>query len=81
MGHHVVVLARGEFDHTPPEPLARPTALVLPDDLVPWTPFFEPYMRLIDKGVRPAVVLASRSTDKAYLASRDIDRLIPLDQT
>ena len=47
---------------------------------MPWTPFFEPYMKLIDKGVRPAVVKASRSTDKAYLAARGIDTLIQLDQ-
>ena len=37
-------------------------------------------MKLIDKGVRPAVVKASRSTDKAYLEARWIDRLIQLDQ-
>jgi hypothetical protein len=69
-----------EYDRHPPEPLHRDTALVLPDGLVPWTPFFEPYMRLIDKGVRPAVVKASRSGDKAYLHARGIDRLIQLDQ-
>ena len=68
-----------EYDQSPPEPIHRDTALVLPDDLIPWTPFFEPYMKLIDKGVRPAVVKASRSTDKAYLAARGIDTLIELD--
>jgi hypothetical protein len=68
-----------EYDSSPPEPIHRDTALVLPDDLVPWTPFFEPYMKLIDKGVRPAVVKASRSTDKNYLAARGIDTLIQLD--
>jgi hypothetical protein len=68
-----------EYDSSPPEPIHRDTALVLPDDLVPWTPFFEPYMKLIDKGVRPAVVKASRSTDKNYLAARGIDTLIELD--
>jgi hypothetical protein len=69
-----------EYDQTPPEPIHRSAALVLPDGMVPWTPFFEPFMKLIDKGVRPAVVKASRSKDKAYLAARGIDRLIQLDQ-
>jgi hypothetical protein len=79
IGQTIAALVR-EYDHTPPQPIHRSTALVLPDDLIPWTPFFEPYMRLIDKGVRPAVVLAGRSTDKAYLDARGIDRLIQLDQ-
>ncbi|HTJ68943.1 MAG TPA: hypothetical protein VL551_15520 [Actinospica sp.] len=79
IGATIARLAR-EYDEQPPEPLHRDTALVLPDGLVPWTPFFEPYMKLIDKGLRPAVVKASRSTDKAYLEARGIDRLIQLDQ-
>jgi hypothetical protein len=37
-------------------------------------------MKLIDKDVRPAVVLASRTTDKSYLDARGIDRLIQLDE-
>jgi hypothetical protein len=77
IGRTIAALA-AEFDEHPPEPIHRSAALVLPDDLVPWTPFFEPYMRLIDKGVRPAVVKASRSTDAAYLESRGIDKLIQL---
>ena len=79
IGATIANLAR-EYDEHPPEPLHRDTALVLPDDLVPWTPFFEPYMKLIDEGVRPAVVKAGRSGDKAYLEARGIDRLIQLDQ-
>jgi len=79
IGDTIARLAR-EFDESPPEPLHRSTALVLPDGLVPWTPFFEPYMRLIDRGVRPAVVKASRSTDTAYLESRGIDKLVTLDK-
>lgn len=79
IGATIANLAR-EYDRHPPEPLHRDTALVLPDGLVPWTPFFEPYMKLIDQGVRPAVVKASRSGDKAYLEARGIDRLIQLDQ-
>jgi hypothetical protein len=78
IGRTIAALA-AEFDEHPPEPIHRSTALVLPDDLIPWTPFFEPYMHLIDTGVRPAVVKASRSTDKAYLESRGIDKLIQLD--
>jgi hypothetical protein len=79
IGATIAALAR-EYDRHPPEPLHRDTALVLPDGLVPWTPFFEPYMKLIDEGVRPAVVKAARSTDKAYLEARGIDRLIQLDE-
>ena len=77
IGATIAALA-AEFDEHPPAPIHRSTALVLPDGLVPWTPFFEPYMHLIDKGVRPAVVKASRSTDRAYLESRGIDKLIQL---
>ena len=69
-----------EFDAHPPAPLGRPVALVLPDDMPPWTGFFEPFMKLIDQGTRPAVVLQSRSTDAAYLAARGIERLITLDE-
>lgn len=79
IGATIAKLAR-EYDRHPPEPLHRDIALVLPDGLVPWTPFFEPYMKLIDKGVRPAVVKESRSGDRAYLEARGIDRLIQLDQ-
>jgi hypothetical protein len=79
IGKTIANLAR-EYDQHPPEPLHRDTALVLPDGLVPWTPFFEPYMKLIDQGVRPAVVKASRSADKAYLEARGINKLIQLDQ-
>ena len=69
-----------EFDDHPPAPLERAAALVLPDDMPPWTGFFDPFMKLIDQGTNPAVVLESRSTDTAYLAARGIDRLITLDQ-
>jgi hypothetical protein len=79
IGQTIANLIR-EYDQSPPQPIHRSTALVLPDELIPWTPFFEPYMKLIDKGVRPAVVLASRTTDKSYLDARGIDRLIQLDE-
>jgi hypothetical protein len=79
IGQTIGALAR-EFDQSPPVPIHRSTALVLPDGMVPWTPFFEPYMKLIDKGVRPAVVKAALTGDKSYLAARGIDTLIQLDQ-
>ncbi|MFL6078131.1 MAG: hypothetical protein ACJ73S_32620 [Mycobacteriales bacterium] len=65
-----------EYDANPPEPLARRVGLVLPDDMIPSTPFLEPFMALVDAGTPPAVVLRSRSTDTAYLAARGIERLV-----
>lgn len=68
-----------EYDARPPAPQPRATALVLPDDVVPVQDFgtlFDPFMKLVDQGVRPAVVLKSRSTDAAYLAARGITRLV-----
>jgi hypothetical protein len=35
-------------------------------------------MKLIDRGIIPAIVLESRSTDEAYLKQRGITNLIPL---
>ena len=69
-----------EYDQAPPQPLARPDALVLPDSMIPWMPFFKPFMNLIKQGTRPAVVLESMSTDSAYLAARGITTLIQLSQ-
>jgi hypothetical protein len=69
-----------EYDDEPPVPLARPAALVLPDAMPPWDGFFEPFMTLIDRGIRPAVVLQSRTSDADYLRARGIERLIALDQ-
>ena len=67
-----------EFDAHPPAPLRRPSALVLPDDMIPWDGFFAPFMKLIDDGIRPAVVLQSRTSDAAYLKARGIEKLITL---
>jgi hypothetical protein len=69
-----------EYDRHPPAPLGRPAALVLPDAMPPWDGFFEPFMTLVDRGIRPAVVLQSRTSDREYLAARGIERLITLDQ-
>ncbi|TDD61015.1 hypothetical protein E1293_45280 [Actinomadura darangshiensis] len=68
-----------EYDARPPSPSPRATALVLPDDMIPvadFTAFFDPFMKLVDRGERPAVVLQSRTTDTAYLASRGITHLV-----
>jgi hypothetical protein len=60
----------------------RTTALVL--DCTPSTrsvsgpggAFFEAWMRLREEGTRPAVVLAERAKDTAYLAARGITELV-----
>lgn len=65
-----------EFDQHPPAPISRTSALVLPDDMIPWDGFFEPFMNLIDQGTRPAVVLQSKAGDAAYLKARGIEHLI-----
>ncbi|MFE5295859.1 glycosyl hydrolase [Streptomyces sp. NPDC056632] len=70
-----------------PGPAARSTALVvdLPDDAAkrsacgPGGPYFEAFMRLAADGARPAVVLAARADDPAYLAARGITELVALD--
>jgi hypothetical protein len=67
-----------EFDAHPPAPIRRSTALVLPDDMIPSIPFFEPWVKLVDEGTRPAVVLQSRTGDAAYLKARGIEHLVTL---
>ncbi|OLB64200.1 MAG: glycosyl hydrolase [Actinobacteria bacterium 13_2_20CM_2_72_6] len=58
----------------PPAVVARTTALVLPEPgravAAPGGAFFEAWMRRAAAGERPAVVLASRAADPAYLAAR-----------
>lgn len=69
-----------KFDRHPPRPPRRTTALVLPDDMIPVKDFsalFNPFMKLIDEGTDPAIVLQSRTTDPAYLAARGIKTLLP----
>jgi endo-1,4-beta-mannosidase len=66
----------------PPLPITRPVALVLPDDLLAqkrgaplgWD-FARPYMDLVAQGLRPAIVLASRAQERAYLEARGIEEL------
>ena len=71
-----------ELRTQPPSARPRETALVL--DCTPATrsvsgpggAYFEAWMRLRTEGVRPAVVLASRADDGAYLAARGIKDVV-----
>ena len=53
----------------------RPVALVLPDAALPDLTFADEFFALIDSGLRPSIVLASRAGDVDYLAQRDIAEL------
>ena len=70
------ILARliEEFDRTPPPAMRRGTAMVVADDAGS-DDLLERYMRAIDEGERPQIVLASRSQDAAYLRARGITLL------
>jgi hypothetical protein len=78
---HAVAEMVAELRAEPPRPEPRTTALVLDCDLAtrstsgPGGAYFEAWMRLRAGGLRPAVVLAARAGDPAYLASRDIAQL------
>ena len=69
---------------TPPSVAPRPTALALDADpngrgraaSAPGGAYFEAWMRLAAEGHRPAVVLASRVSDQAYLAERGITTVL-----
>lgn len=68
-------------------PLPRTTALVLdlPDEApkrstcAPGGAFFEAFMRLAADGARPAVVLASRASDRDHLSARGITETVSVD--
>ena len=66
----------------PVQPVPRPAALGLPDDLFDepgeayWR-FVDAFMDLLRDGIRPAIVLHSRSTDQNYLAARGITKVKP----
>jgi endo-1,4-beta-mannosidase len=71
-----------EFKANPPTPIARNTALVLPDntfkistDKKGWQ-YVSKYMEYASQGVHPSIVLESRSRDVRYLDSRGITELI-----
>jgi hypothetical protein len=71
-----------EFRHSPPAVAPRKTALVIPDQGLStktWPPDWKyamPYMKLIKRGLAPAIVLESRSKDADYLRARGITELI-----
>jgi endo-1,4-beta-mannosidase len=64
-----------EFDQHPPSIAQRRAAIVIPDAMGSDDMLAE-YMRHIERGVGPQVVLASRRHDNAYLRSRGITHLI-----
>ncbi|MFN6094832.1 MAG: hypothetical protein ACK49J_07590 [Verrucomicrobiota bacterium] len=72
-----------EFRTSLPTAIDRPDALILPDGLLAepqagprgWQ-FARRYMQCLEEGFRPAIVLESRASDSAYLASRGIRNLI-----
>ncbi len=73
-----------EFRQTGQATEARKTALVIPDHGLStnsWPPdwkFATAYMKLIERGVRPAIVLESRAKEADYLKARGISELIAL---
>ena len=83
MGRQFAALA-AEFRKNPPVPLDRPLALVIPDTGLttkPWPSdwtFAAAWMKLLNDGHRPAIVLASRAQDQAYLQQRGIRQLVPI---
>jgi hypothetical protein len=80
LGKKFAALA-AELRRNPPEILPRPLALVIPDaGLAKSGPsdwkFATPYMKLIDQGKTPQIVVESRAKDEAYLRSRGITELV-----
>lgn len=88
IGRKVRELIR-EFDQKAPEKINRTTALVLNRDLFevkkenehldyPGWAFAEAYFRMVEEGIRPAVVLEDKAGDADYLQSRHIKELVRL---
>ncbi|MER7954643.1 glycosyl hydrolase [Streptomyces sp. NPDC096030] len=79
--------AVAEFRALAHRPRPRTTALVLdlPDEAAkrstcaPGGSFFEAFMRLAADGARPAVVLASRASDRDHLTARGITETVTVD--
>lgn len=73
-----------ELRRTPQPVAARSTGLVIPDfglSKAAWPPdwrFAGPYMKLIERGIMPAIVLESRAQDAKYLKARGITQLVKL---
>lgn len=61
---------------TAPSVPHREVGLVLPEGTVPDLDFGDHFFRLVDEGVRPAVVLERSAADTAYLAGRGMTRLV-----
>ncbi|MFC5958247.1 hypothetical protein ACFP51_28465 [Streptomyces pratens] len=59
----------------PPQPPARPTALVVPDYGRTGLDVAHEFFTLIDEGVRPAIVTKERADDDAYLKRRGVTEL------
>jgi hypothetical protein len=80
IGERIAATVR-ELRASPPAPAARPVGLVLDPDPAhrstsgPGGGYFESWMALRADGVKPAVVLASRTADDRYLAARGITEL------
>ena len=73
-----------ELRRNPPQIVPRPLALVIPDAGLAtkswpadWK-FATPYMKLIDQGKTPQIVVESRAKDEAYLRSRGITELVTI---
>lgn len=79
VGQRVSALIR-EFRSRPTPAAPRSTGLVIPDAMSPTLAAVgQPFVDLItDQHLRPAIVLASRAQDRAYLQARGITELITL---
>lgn len=64
-----------EFDDSPPHAVPRPHALVI-EDTEGGDQAMPRFMRALGQGVRPQIVLRSRSGDAAYLKRRGIQTLL-----
>jgi hypothetical protein len=73
-----------ELRRNPQPVVERSTALVIPEfglSKESWPPdwrFAGPYMKLIERGIVPAIVLESRTRDASYLQKRGITNLVSL---
>ncbi|WP_435843808.1 hypothetical protein [Streptomyces hirsutus] len=66
---------RGEDGTAPPQPPARPTALVVPDYGRAGLDVAHEFFALIDEGVRPSLVTEERADDAAHPKRRGITGL------
>jgi len=83
LGRRFSALAK-ELRGTPQSGGRRATALVIPDrglSAKTWPPDWSwatPFMKLVERGKKPCIVLAGRAADEDYLRQRGITELIPL---